>query len=100
MLPAGDAGTSREDFFAADVGISGVDYLVAETGSLVVVSGPGHAAPVVVPGTAEGVPYSSGAFPNLGGWWLASLDGIYLWTPRTGAFLVAETPAGPAGACA
>jgi hypothetical protein len=68
--------------------------------SLWVVSGPGQAAPVVVPGTDEGVPYSSGAFPDLGGWWLGSLDGIYLWTPRTGAVLVAETPAGPAGACA
>jgi L-lactate dehydrogenase complex protein LldG len=31
---------SRDDFFAADAGISGVDYLIAETGSLVVLSRP------------------------------------------------------------
>jgi L-lactate dehydrogenase complex protein LldG len=31
---------SRDDFFAAGAGISGVDYLVAETGSLVVLSRP------------------------------------------------------------
>ena len=30
----------RESFFAADVGISGVDHLLAETGSLVVLSRP------------------------------------------------------------
>jgi L-lactate dehydrogenase complex protein LldG len=33
-------GESRDDFFAADAGISGVDYLIAETGSLVVLSRP------------------------------------------------------------
>jgi L-lactate dehydrogenase complex protein LldG len=36
------AGEDREAFFAADVGISGVDYLVAETGSVVLVSRPGQ----------------------------------------------------------
>jgi L-lactate dehydrogenase complex protein LldG len=30
----------RDDFFAAEAGISGVDYLVAETGSLVLLSRP------------------------------------------------------------
>jgi L-lactate utilization protein LutC len=33
---------ARQAFFAADVGISGVDYLIAETGSLAVRSGPGQ----------------------------------------------------------
>jgi L-lactate utilization protein LutC len=32
--------TSRDTFFAADVGITGVAYLIAETGSLVMVAGP------------------------------------------------------------
>jgi L-lactate utilization protein LutC len=32
----------RGAFFAADVGVSGVDYLVAETGSLALLSGPGQ----------------------------------------------------------
>jgi L-lactate utilization protein LutC len=32
--------TSRDAFFAADVGISGVSYLVAETGSVVLLGGP------------------------------------------------------------
>jgi L-lactate dehydrogenase complex protein LldG len=31
---------AREAFFAADLGLSGVDYLVAETGSLALLSGP------------------------------------------------------------
>src|SRR5262245_23664041 len=36
------AGAGRAAFFAADVGITGVDYLVAETGSLARVSRPGQ----------------------------------------------------------
>jgi L-lactate dehydrogenase complex protein LldG len=36
-----DAQTDREAFFAADIGISGVEYLIAETGSVVVGSRPG-----------------------------------------------------------
>jgi L-lactate dehydrogenase complex protein LldG len=35
-----EAATSRERFFAADIGISGVDFLIAETGSLVMRSSP------------------------------------------------------------
>jgi L-lactate utilization protein LutC len=35
-------GEQRGAFFAADVGVSGVDYLVAETGSLALLSGPGQ----------------------------------------------------------
>jgi L-lactate utilization protein LutC len=33
-------GTEREAFFAADVGVSGVDYLIAETGSIALFSRP------------------------------------------------------------
>ena len=35
-----DQATSREPFFAADIGLSGVDYLIAETGTLVMRSSP------------------------------------------------------------
>ena len=35
-----EAATSPEPFFAADIGISGVDFLIAETGSLVMRSSP------------------------------------------------------------
>jgi L-lactate dehydrogenase complex protein LldG len=37
-----DADGGRETLFAADVGISGVDYLIAETGSAVVMTAPGQ----------------------------------------------------------
>jgi L-lactate dehydrogenase complex protein LldG len=36
------AAASRDDLFAADVGITGVDYLVAETGSVALFSRPGE----------------------------------------------------------
>jgi L-lactate utilization protein LutC len=35
-----DPAAGREDTFAADLGITGVDYLVAETGSIALLSGP------------------------------------------------------------
>lgn len=34
--------SSREPFFAADIGITGVDYLIAETGSVVLLARPGE----------------------------------------------------------
>lgn len=36
------AETCRDPFFAADIGVSGVDYLIAETGSVVVLAKPGE----------------------------------------------------------
>ena len=36
-----EAGSSREALFSADLGITGVDYLLAETGSLVLLDAPG-----------------------------------------------------------
>jgi L-lactate dehydrogenase complex protein LldG len=35
-----DAGADREAWFAADVGVTGVDYLVAETGSIALLTSP------------------------------------------------------------
>jgi L-lactate dehydrogenase complex protein LldG len=40
MSYASDGGGRRDDYFAAEAGISGVDYLIAETGSLVLLSRP------------------------------------------------------------
>jgi L-lactate utilization protein LutC len=37
-----DSGDHREPLFAADIGITGADYLIAETGSVVVASRPNH----------------------------------------------------------
>ncbi len=35
-----ETGTGRDDFFSADAGITGVDYLIAETGSIVLLTRP------------------------------------------------------------
>jgi L-lactate utilization protein LutC len=40
IISASSGAASRDDFFAADAGISGVDYLIAETGSIVLLSRP------------------------------------------------------------
>jgi len=64
------------------------------------VSGPGNAEQITDPATGEGLAYES-AFPAApDGWWLSTAGGIYLWTPRTGAVLIADVDATPAGACA
>ncbi len=65
-----------------------------------VLSGPGQAQPINVPGTGDAVPSTSGLVADANGWWIGSLDGIYLRTPRTGAFLVSDSLAAPAGECA
>jgi streptogramin lyase len=77
--------------------VSGYD---TSSSYLWVLSAPGQAQPITVPGTNDAVPSSSGLIADANGWWMGSLDGIYLWTPRTGAVLVSESPATPAGACA
>jgi len=68
--------------------------------TVLLVSAPGQAVPINVPETADAVPLSQGLIADANGWWLGSLDGIYLWTPHTGAVLVSESLASPAGACA
>jgi len=65
-----------------------------------VLSAPGQAQPITVPGTSDAVPSSSGLIADANGWWIGSLDGVYLWTPHTGAILISELLASPAGACA
>jgi L-lactate utilization protein LutC len=37
-----DTGDAHEPMFAADIGITGVDYLIAETGSVIVAARPNH----------------------------------------------------------
>ncbi len=63
-------------------------------------SGPGQAVPITVPETSDSVSVSGGPIADGNGWWLGSLDGVYLWTARTGAVLVSQSLAVPAGACA
>jgi len=88
-------------------------YVTAATSGSIVVSGyevtgnflllvtaPGKAVPITVPETGEPIPSSGGAVADATGWWFGSLDGVYLWTPHTGAILVSELTAAPAGACA
>jgi hypothetical protein len=77
--------------------VSGYDI----SGSYIwVVSGPGQAVPITVPETSDAVPYSGGIVGDANGWWIASLDGIYLWTPHTGAVVISVLNASPAGICA
>ncbi|HET6310641.1 MAG TPA: hypothetical protein VFH00_06515 [Candidatus Nitrosotalea sp.] len=68
---------------------------------LVVVTAPGKAVPITVPETDDPIPSSGGApIADANGWWFGSLDGVYLWTPHTGAILVSELTVVPAGTCA
>jgi hypothetical protein len=69
---------------------------------VLVVTAPGQAVPVTVPDTGEPIALGGGpvADPNYGWWWFGTLDGLFLWTPRIGAFLVSESSAAPAGTCA
>ncbi len=93
---------------------SGTDlYLVHAAGDSLLVSGgdssggylwavtsPGNAALITDPVTGGTFPYA-GAFPaGPDSWWLGTAGAIYLWTARTGAVLVAEVDARPAGSCA
>ena len=64
------------------------------------VTGPGQAVPITVPGSVDAVPNTNGLVYDANGWWIGSLDGVYLWTQRTGAVLVSESLGAPAGACA
>jgi streptogramin lyase len=68
--------------------------------SLMVVSAPGQVVPITVPGTDEPIPQGNGMVADTNGWWFGSIDGLYLWTAHTGAILVSEATAAPAGACA
>ena len=90
-------------------------YVMAVTNGSIVVSGrdrasnfvlvvtaPGQAIPVTVPDTGEAITSSSGngAVADANGWWFGTLDGLFLWTPHTGAILVSDSTASPAGPCA
>jgi virginiamycin B lyase len=77
--------------------VSGYD---ASAGYIWAVTSPGSAAPITDPVSGESLPFPS-AFPaGPDGWWLGAGGAVYLWTARTGAVLVAEVDARPAGACA
>src|SRR5262249_38763881 len=56
----------RDRFFAADLGVSGVDYLVAETGSVVVLTGPdGPRSLSLLPPVHVAVAHRSQILPDL-----------------------------------
>lgn len=67
---------------------------------LLVVSAPGQAVPITFPETGDISSFTGGLVAAANGWWLGSLDGVYLWTPRLGAVLVSEVKAALAGTCA
>jgi streptogramin lyase len=88
-------------------------YVVAAAGDSIIVSGNDtsssylwlvtgseQAIPINVPETSDPVPLSQGLIADANGWWMGSLDGLYLLTPHTGAILVSPLTASPAGACA
>ena len=64
------------------------------------VDAPSQATLLTVPGTGDALSEPSGFIADSNGWWFGSLDGIYLWTPHTGAVLISTLSATPAGACA
>lgn len=69
--------------------------------SLWVLGAPGQPVPITVPGSDDPMPVAGTPAVAYGnGWWIGSLDGLYLWTAHTGAILVSESTASPAGACA
>jgi L-lactate dehydrogenase complex protein LldG len=60
------AGEDREGFFSADLGITGVDYLVAETGSVVLAGRPGQPrSPSLLPPVHVAVAARSQVLPDL-----------------------------------
>ncbi len=93
------SGSSVRVVGAANGSILVSGYDIAGT-YLWALDGPGQAALITTPETGDSLPFSSGLVADVNGWWFGSLDGIYLWTQRTGAILVSETLAGPAGTCA
>jgi streptogramin lyase len=85
---------------AATTGSIVVSVWDATSNVLMVVTTPGQAAPITVPETDDPIPTTSGMVADANSWWFGTLDGIYLWTPHTGAILVSELTAAPAGTCA
>jgi L-lactate utilization protein LutC len=58
--------TSRDPFFAADVGVTGVDHLVAETGSVILFANPtGPRSPSLLPPVHVAVAHAGQLLPDL-----------------------------------
>ena len=76
-----DPGPLREAAFAADVGVSGVDYLVAETGSLALFTGPGQPRSLsLLPPVHVAVAERAQLLPDL----FDLFEGCELWADRRG----------------
>jgi hypothetical protein len=68
--------------------------------SNLVVSSPNQPRAMVLPFTLDDNPLLQGFVADSQGIWIGSLDGVYLWTARTGGVLVSDVAATPAGTCA
>jgi len=64
------------------------------------VGAPGKSDLITDPATGDPFSYAIASAAAPGSWWLGTAGGIYLWTARTGAVLLADADASPAGACA
>ena len=65
-----------------------------------ILTSPNQAKKMDFPFTADLSPSFSGFTSDSAGLWVGSLDGVYLWTPRTGGVLMSEAAVTPAGTCA
>ena len=65
-----------------------------------VVTAPGQAQVVDVGASGENLPFTSAPIADGNGWWMGTVNGLYLWTPHTGAVLVSGVTGAPAGPCA
>jgi streptogramin lyase len=87
-------------------------YVITGTEGSVVVTGydangsyvwfanaPGQAEAITGPELANPLAFPVSRIDTIG-LWLGTLDGLFLWTHRTGPILVADTVAAPAGTCA
>ena len=66
---------------------------------LFLVRAPNQAEPLTLPFEVDRYPQGSGFVSDRPGVWIGSTEGLYLWTPRTGAVLVSSQGVTPAGTC-
>ena len=66
----------------------------------VLVTSPNRSQPFDLPFTPDSSQLYAPFVSDPAGVWIGSGDGVYLWTARTGAVLVSDEPAVPAGTCA
>jgi streptogramin lyase len=65
-----------------------------------ILNAPNQAQQIEFPFDSDVYPSVRGFTADAAGVWVGSDEGVYLWTPRTGAVLMTDQPATPAGTCA